>query len=64
MLKLLELGLYKYTIVVVNYNKIKDEEYQPKEISNPYIFFNMKEVLKGNSRLSDSDDLPQIQGES
>ena len=54
----------KYTIVVVNYNKIKDEEYQPKEISNPYIFFNMKEVLKGNSRLSDSDDLPQIQGES
>ena len=54
----------KYTIVVVNYNKINEEGYQPKEISNPYIFFNMKEVLKGNSRLSDSDDLPQIQGES
>ena len=54
----------KYTIVVVNYNKINEEVYQPKEISNPYIFFNMKEVLKGSSRLSDSDDLPQIQGES
>ena len=53
----------KYTILVVNYNKIKDEAYKPKEISNPYKFFNMKEVFKSNSRLSDSNDF-QIQVES
>jgi len=53
-----------YVLVVVNSNKINESSYQPKEIKNPYKFFNMKEVLKSSSRLSDSDDLPQIQGES
>ena len=53
-----------YVLVVVNSNKINESSYQPKEIKNPYKFFNMKEVLKSSSRLSESDDLPQIQGES
>ena len=53
-----------YVLVVVDSNKINESSYQPTEIKNPYKFFNMKEMLKVNSRLSDSDDLPQIQGES
>jgi uncharacterized protein DUF3883 len=36
----------RYKIVLVNFNKINDDNYQPKEIINPYKFFEMKNVIK------------------
>jgi len=53
----------KYAVVIVNYNKMNDKKYNPKEIYNPYKFFNMKEILKNNSMSSDLSVTPNIQAE-
>jgi hypothetical protein len=38
-----------YSLVIVDYSKIDDEDYEPSEIKNPYLIFNMDKYVSKKS---------------